>query len=425
MIDSLEQPIIIVIISLLASALFSGVEIAFVSADKLQFQLDAKKGMFSGRIYSKFLKKQSQFVATMLIGNTFTLMIYTVFMSQIINGLNDIYHIMPIDNPLLLFFLETVISTVIVLFLAEFTPKSVFLIDPNGVLKLLVIPVWLVYHISKPVVTTVMYLSRLFIIHIMRLPYNEETGVLGRTELSQFVSNLKEGYADEQEVDSRIINNALEFKTIQVRDCLIPRTDIVAVEQNDDIETLKAAFMDSGHSKVLVYRDTIDDIIGYCHSADLFRKPKSIKENMMDIPIVTQTMLASDLLFLFVTKQKSIAVVVDEFGGTAGIVSVEDVIEEILGDIRDEHDEEYLVEEVLEDDKFILSARLDIDYLNDKYDWDIPEGEYDTLGGFIFAEAQKIPEEQEEIFTSIGVVFIESKKDNGIDVIRLDRSAMD
>ncbi|WP_053406171.1 hemolysin family protein [Persicobacter sp. CCB-QB2] len=425
MIESLEQPIYIVVISLLASALFSGVEIAFISADKLQFQLDEKKGMLSGKVYTKFLKSPSQFVATMLVGNTVTLMVYTIFMAKVIEGFNSVYHFLPEDNEFLLFFLQTVISTVIVLFLSEFTPKSLFLIDPNGILKVLMVPVWLIYQLSRPVVAMVMFVSELFIVHVMRLPYSEDSGMLGRTELSQFVSNLKEGYEEEQEVDSRIINNALEFKTVQVRDCMVPRTDIVAVEENAAVEDLKNAFMESGHSKILVYRDSVDDIIGYCHSSDLFRKPKSVKENMMDIPIVTETMLANDLLLQFVSDQKSIAVVVDEFGGTAGIVSVEDVIEEILGEIQDEHDDEDLVEEEIGEEHYRLSARLDIDYLNEKYDWDIPEGDYDTLGGFIFAEAQKIPEEKEEIFTSIGLVIIEIRKENGIDIVQLDRSNLE
>ncbi len=413
--------LVYIIISLLFSAFFSGIEIAFVSSNKLHIELQSQQGIISGKILSKFLEKPSSFIGTTLIGNTISLVVYGIYMAKMIEPL--LIDNLPLffQNDVFILLAQTLISTLFVLFIAEFTPKSIFLLNPNGLLSFFALPLRLIYYVTYPIVFFIVSLSKLFIKYVLRLKYEEDKPVFGLTDLDHFVKNTVQLDHQESkvELDKKIFNNALEFKTIKVRECMIPRTEVVAVDIEDTIEELKDAFNDSGHSKVLIYKDTIDDVIGYCHSLALFKKPSTIKEILTPIIIVPETMPANELMIQFIQEHKSLALVVDEFGGTSGIVSLEDIIEEIFGEIQDEHDDEDLVEEHVSANSFIFSARLEIDYINDKYFLNLPEGDYDTLGGFILSITENFPQLNEEVSSPPFRFVIESMEENRINLVKL------
>lgn len=385
----------IILVTLGFSAFFSGTEIAFISANKLQVELESQQGKLGGRILSFFTQKPSRLINTALVGNTIALVIYGIYMAFLLEPW--IAERLPesINSGTTVVLIQTVVSTIIVLLTAEFTPKSIFLINPNNLLNILSIPIFVVFVVMFPLVWLIEQMSKFIIIFVLRQPYSEDKKVFGLTDLGNYINRNDQPDVSEAkvELDTKIFNNALEFKTIKVRECMIPRTEISAVDIEDTIEELKEEVIESGHSKVLVYRETIDDVIGFCHIQDLFKKPQEISDVLKPIIIVPETVLANELLIQFIQERKSLALVVDEFGGTSGIVSMEDVIEEIFGEIQDEHDEdEDWVEQKVDEFNYILSARHEIDYLNDTYGWKIPEGEYDTLGGFILSITEDIPE---------------------------------
>ena len=413
-------PYLIILLCLLFSAFFSGMEIAFVSADKLHIEILKKKGNFSGRILALFTENQSQFLATMLVGNNIALVLYGIFMADLLKPviISTMPEVFVSDVSVLI--IQSLLSTGLVLLTAEFLPKSLFLINPDFSLRLFAFPMGLIYVLMYPLVFLVVKISALFI-WMFGYRLSDEKPVFGLTDLNNYIKNniLNINDKEEAEIDAKIFNNAIEFKTIKVRECMIPRTEIVAVDVNDTIEELKQHFVESGHSKIVVYKESIDEVIGYCHTLELFKKPENIKSILTEIPIVPETMLANELLIQFITDRKSLALVVDEYGGTSGIVSIEDVIEEIFGEIRDEHDDEYLTEERLDEQNFIFSARHEIDYLNDKYELALPEGEYDTLGGLIFAYHEDIPEVDEVIEIPPFVITIFTMEENRIDKVKL------
>lgn len=419
----MEYYITVVVISLILSAFFSGVEIAFVSSNKLQIELQNKQGYINGRILAKFLQKPSLFIGTTLVGNTIALVVYGIFMALILQpvleqNLPDIF-----NNEATILVLQTIISTVLVLAVAEFTPKSFFLINPNWLLSVFAIPLLIVYYLMYPLVLVVVLLSRLMITKVFGLRYSEDKPGFGLTDLNNYIkTTLKSDRAENIKIDAntRIFNNALEFKTVRVRECMIPRTDIVAVDIEDNIQVLKESFVESGHSKILIYRESIDDIVGYCASMALFKKPKDIASILSPILIVPETMLANELMIQFITEHKSIALVVDEFGGTSGLVTIEDIIEEIFGEIQDEHDDEDWVEQKIDEENYLLSARHEIDFLNEKYDWNIPMGDYDTLGGFILATTENIPNVNDIIEVPPFIFTIMSMQENRIDTVKLN-----
>ncbi len=418
--------VIYILISLLFSAFFSGIEIAFVSSNKLHIELQSQQGVISGKILSKFLNKPSSFIGTMLVGNTISLVVYGIYMAKMIEPI--LIQNLPIffQNDIFILLSQTIISTLLVLMVAEFLPKSIFLLNPNGLLIFFAIPLWIIYYVTYPIVFGIVGLSQLFIRHILRLDYSEDKPVFGLTDLDHFVKATAQLDHQENkvELDKRIFNNALEFKTIKVRECMIPRTEVVAVDIEDEMEELREAFTESGHSKVLIYNESIDDIIGYCHSLALFKKPNTIQEILTPIIIVPETMPANELMIQFIQERKSLALVVDEFGGTSGIVSLEDIIEEIFGEIQDEHDDEDLTEVQINENTFSFSARLEIDYLNEKYNLDIPEGDYDTLGGFILSITENFPTLNEVVEKPPFTIVIESMEENRIDLARLIVSDM-
>ena len=414
-----SQQALSIIIAIVASAFFSGVEMAFVSANKLYFELQAKQGVITGQIISNYLKNPSKFIGTMLIGNTLSLVAYGIFMEGYLH--HEIEAYLPISG-IAAGLIASFIGTIIILATSEFTPKSIFLLNPDGFLEVLAIPILIIYTLMYPLVWAIVGLSKWFINNVLRLEYSEERPAFGLTDLNNYLQNLnrKVSTEEEAEVDTKIFNNALEFKQVKVRDCMIPRTDIVAVDIEGGVEELKKVFVESGHSRVLIYKETMEDVLGYCHSLALFKKPKEIQAILTPIPIVPEAMPAKDLLFRFSKEHKSLALVVDEFGSTAGLVSMEDVMEQIFGDIEDEYDDnENLTEKRIEDKTYLLSGRLEIDYLNDKYDWNLPEGDYDTLGGMIISVNEDIPEINETIIYQPFSFQIVEMTDARIDIVKL------
>ena len=415
-----SQQAVGIIVSIISCAFFSGVEMAFVSANKLYFELQAKQGVITGQIISKYLKNPSKFIGTMLIGNTLSLVAYGIFMEGYLH--HQIEHFFPLFNGIIAGLIASLIGTVIILMTSEFTPKSIFLLNPDGFLEVLAIPILIINTLMYPLVWGIVGLSKWFINNVLRLEYSEERPAFGLTDLNNYLQNLnrKISTEDETEVDTKIFNNALEFKQVRVRDCMIPRTEIVAVDIENGMEELKKVFVESNHSRVLVYKDTMEDVLGYCHSLSMFKKPKEIQGILTPIPIVPEAMPAKDLLFKFSKEHKSLALVVDEFGSTAGLVSMEDVMEQIFGDIEDEYDDkENLTEKRIDERTYLLSGRLEIDYLNDKYEWNLPEGDYDTLGGMITSTNEDIPEMNQVIVYQPFSFQIMEMSDTKINLVKL------
>ena len=408
-------------IALVFSAFFSGIEIAYISANKLQIELQKKQGMWSGKVLSKFLAKPGQFIGTTLIGNTIMLVLYGTFMAFLLD--EPLRNLFPasINNEGVILISQTILSTLLVLITGEFLPKSIFMLDPNRMLNFFALPFLIIYYIMYPVVWLIVALSKLFITQVLRLEYNEEKPVFTITDLNSFIKDQmgQNRTAGNVEVDSKIFDNAIEFKTVRIRECMIPRTDIVAVEISDPIEELKKVFEESGHSKVVIYRESIDEVIGYCHQLELFKKPKTIEDILTPIIIAPESALANEVLIQFIQERKSLALVVDEFGGTSGIVSMEDIIEEIFGEIDDEYDNEALTEQLIGELEFLLSARLEIDYLKEKYGWELPIGDFETLSGFILSQTENLPNIGETITYGRFTFTIVSKQAHRIETVRL------
>ncbi len=413
-------PLLTIFLCLVFSAFFSGIEIAFFSADKLHIEVFRKKGNLTGRILSIFTGNQPQFLATMLVGNNIALVLYGIYMTNMLEP--GITWMLPeiVRTDISILIVQSLLSTALVLLTAEFLPKSLFLINPDSILRFFAVPMVVIYGFMYPVVFLIVKISSFFI-RLFGFKISSEKPVFGLTDLNNYIRKnyLNIRNKEDPEFDAKILNNAIEFKRVRVRECMVPRTEIVAIDVNDSIDELKAAFVESGHSKILVYKESIDDVIGYCHSLDLFKKPETIKPILSRIIIVPETMLANELLIQLIAERKSIALVVDEYGGTSGVVSIEDVIEEIFGEIRDEHDDEYLTEQRLDDQNYILSARHEIDYLNDKYGLGLPEGEYDTLGGLIFEFHKDIPDVNEVIDIPPFVITIFTMEENRIGKVKL------
>lgn len=409
-----------ILATLMLSAFFSGIEIAFVSADKLHVELQSKKGFLTGKIVSKFINNTSRFISTTLVGNTLALVLYGIYMAKFLDPILRSNLPEPLMNEGIILIAQTFLSTIIVLFTAEFLPKSIFMINPNRMLSIFALPMDIIYRLMYPIVMLVVSTSKFIITKIIRQEYEEDKPVFKLTDLNNYIKNtLVSDEENSVEVDTKIFNNALEFKTVRIRECMLPRTEIEAVEINDSIEDLKQSFIDTGHSKILVYKETIDDVIGYCHSLELFKKPKTIEDILTPIIIVPETMLANELMIQFISERKSLALVVDEFGGTSGIVSIEDIIEEIFGEIQDEHDEQDWTEQKINNNTYLFSARLEIDYLNDKYEWELPTGDYETLGGLILSLTEDLPKVGDVVKYENYTFVIQSVHDIRIDTLKL------
>lgn len=410
--------ILVIVSALIASAFFSGAEIAFVSSNKLKIELDKNKGLLSGKILSRFVEKDSRFIATMLLGNNIALVVYGIYMAKLVEPWLAQF----MDSDGLILLSQTVFSTLLILVTAEFLPKATFQINPNRALQLLSAPLWLVHKLLFPLTLFTMFLSN-GVLRLFKVDTANSKAVFSKVDLDDYVKDLSERMEDKNELDNEmeILQNALAFSNIKARDCMIPRTDIVALSIEDDIDELKKQFIETGLSKIIIYRDTIDNIIGYVHSFELFKSPGRIKEILIPISFVPEAIPGKELLELFTKQHGNIAIVVDEFGGTSGLVTIEDVIEEIFGDIEDEHDKDALLEEKINEFKYLFSARQDIDYLNEEYELELEEStEYETLGGLILHHTESIPEPGAIIVLEKYKLTIKEVSDRRIEVIELE-----
>lgn len=401
--------IILLIIVILFSALFSGMEIAFVSSNKLLHGIDRSERSLTSSAINKFYSNSNNFISTLLVGNNIVLVIYGILMARILNstilaGLQG--------NESVRLLLETVISTIVIIFTGEFVPKALFRIDPNSSLKRFALITYPIYIILYPLSKFTTFCSCLILrIFNVRIKDEVRDTTFTKTELNNLIQSTLENADEKEEIDNdvKIFQNALDFSSIKVRDCLVPRTEIDAVEVNTPLEELKSIFTESGHSKVVVFKENIDNIIGYIHSSELFRLGKNWQQRICKMPYVPETLSAEKLMRRLMQQKKSLAVVVDEFGGTSGIVSLEDLLEEIIGEIEDEHDNQNLIAKELGENEYLLSGRLEIEHINEMFDLEIPESDdYQTLSGFILVHLQRFPQLNENI--SIGKFRIQATK---------------
>ena len=381
---------LIILISLLFSAFFSGMELAYLSSNRLKIEVEKSRGAWQGKLKNIFYKNQSTMIALLLLGNNFALVIYGIKAAEILNPvLKDI----GVQNEALLLISQTILSTLLVLITAEFLPKAVVQLNPNRFLNIGAVPLFVIFIILYLPTQFILLLSSGFL-KLSGGKNKTSEKVFSKVDLEHYVFDISSRIHAEQEFSNEmlILSNALDFSKIKARDCMIPRTEMVAVEIDEKLSNLVTLFIQKGLSKILVYRKTIDNIIGCVHSFDMFKSPKSIKQIIKPIDFVPSVMSGKELLELFTKQSGSIAVVTDEYGGTAGLVTIEDVIEEIFGEIEDEHDKEDLTEKILSKTEFIFSARIEIDYLIENYKLGfIASDEYDTLGGLIIHELESIP----------------------------------
>jgi CBS domain containing-hemolysin-like protein len=389
--------IIQIIITLAFSAFFSGMEIAFVSSNKLRFELEKVNSNITSRVLSIFYKRPNDFISTQLVGNNIALVIYGILMAELIeqNLLKGL-----IDNEFLLVLIQTIISTLIVLLTGEFMPKTLFKINPNKTLQAFAIPAFICYIVLYPISRFASALSNgiLYLIGV-RIKKGSSDIAFTKVDLDYFIQSSIESKDEEDiEAEVKIFQNALDFSSLKIRDCIVPRTEIIGVDYHISLDDLKSRFIESGISKIIVYKENIDNIIGYIHSSEMFRNAENWREHISQIPLVPETMAAQKVMQLFMQQKKTLAAVVDEFGGTSGIVALEDLVEEFLGEIEDEHDTSNYIAKKIGEDEYVLSARLEIEKINEMFDLDLPESDdYITLGGLILHKYQSFPKLHEVI----------------------------
>lgn len=418
---------IIIILSLVFSAFFSGMEIAFISANKIHIEIEKKQDGILALVLTRLTKKPSKFIATMLIGNNIALVIYGLFMGDVLMNWfvamapqNEIIKVLITDFSLLT---QTLISTFIILITAEFLPKVLFQIYANNLLKLLAIPAFLFYILFSFISDFIIWISDLILKYIFRTSGDEVQLAFSKLELGDYITEQMETVEEEDEVDTeiQIFQNALEFAAVKAREVMVPRTEIMAVEMHETPKNLAKLFTETGYSKILIFNDTVDNVIGYVHSYELFKKPKTIKSILLPVEFVPETMLIQDILNVLIKKRKSIAVVLDEYGGTSGLITVEDIVEELFGEIEDEHDTTDLREEQVDNRNFLFSARLEVDYINENYKLDLPvSDEYETLGGLLVHTLGEIPEKQVELTIATYKFTILEVSNTKIDLVTIE-----
>ncbi|RLD72730.1 MAG: hemolysin [Bacteroidetes bacterium] len=414
--------IIFILVSILFSAFFSGMEIAFVSSNKLRIEIDRKQKKTFAGIVSFFTKHPSRFIATMLVGNNIALVIYGITFAMLLE--KPLRNILGNNAEAALLLVQTLISTLLILLTAEFLPKTLFRINPNNSLRLMSLPIALFYAILYPITLLTIGISNFTMKYLLRVKPDTVAAepVFGKVDLDHFLTDIKPEQTTngEETEDLKIFRNALEFSGLKVRECMIPRTEVIALELDSPLDDLAERFIETGLSRILIYSDTIDNVIGYVNSKGLFKKPEKIKSHLIPIQIVPETLPVNKLLTGFIKEGKSIALVVDEFGGTSGLITTEDIIEEIFGEIEDEHDTSDLVERILEKNHFLLSGRHEIDYLNEKYFLDIPVSEeYDTLAGYIIYHYESIPEKNTSVELDNFLITITDVSSNRIEEAEL------
>ncbi|WP_299553840.1 hemolysin family protein [Seonamhaeicola sp.] len=397
--------IVIIVVSLMLSAFFSGMEIAYVSSNKIHIEIEKKQEGILAKVLSKLTAKPSKFITTMLIGNNIALVVYGFFMGDLL--VSWFQSLLPTEYPVINYWLtelsllsQTIISTFIILITAEFLPKVFFQIYANTLIKILAVPAYFFYVLFSLISGFVIWISDIVLKTFFKTDGDQIQLAFTKVELGNYISEQMESVEEHDEVDSeiQIFQNALEFSEVKAREVMVPRTEIIAVEINEPIRTLSTLFTETGRTKILVYDDTIDDILGYVHSFELFKKHKDIKSMMLPVEFVPETVLIKDVLNVLTKKHRSMAVVLDEYGGTSGIMTVEDIVEELFGEIEDEHDTVDLIEERIDEDVFKFSARLEVDYLNETYKMDLPKSEnYETLGGLIVNHTEEIPDKNDVV----------------------------
>ena len=397
--------LIIILVSLLLSAFFSGMEIAYVSSNKIHIEIEKKQNDFLAKVLTKLTAKPSKLIATMLIGNNIALVIFGFYMGDLL--VDWFQGLLPTSYNFINYLLtelsllsQTVISTLIILLTAEFLPKVFFQIYANTFIKVFAMPAYFFYMLFSVISDFVIWISDVVLKTFFKTDGDDVQSAFSKVELGNYISEQMEAVEEHDDIDTeiQIFQNALEFSNVKAREVMVPRTDLVAVELHESIKTVTEMFTSTGYTKILVYRDSFDDILGYVHAFDLFKKPKTIRAIIMPVEFVPETMLVNDILNVLTKKRKSMAVVLDEYGGTSGILTVEDIVEELFGEIEDEHDSIELLEEKIDDKHYKFSARLEVDFINETYKLNLPESEhYETLGGLIVDSTEEIPEKDEKV----------------------------
>ena len=408
-------------LSLFFCFFFACVEIAVMSVDKSQVADAASNGNLNARILVFFFQRPSWLIGSTRVGYCAALVFLSYLMAPHLVPTVARYLPRALDHTIVTVFVQIIFTTILILLTAQFLPKVVGNINANRTLMLSSILFGITAVILFPFTYAVLAITRAVVVHVFHMKFDEMNPLFGITNLNQYFKNI---YNVKQEnghleLDKKMLTKALEFKTVKIRECMIPRNEITAIEIQEGLEKLNQTFVESGHSKIVVYRNSIDDIIGYCHSSALFTSPKRIEDILTTVITVHETSLASELMRRFINEKKSLAVVMDEFGGTSGIVSREDVIEEIFGEIEDEYDQDDLIEQKIDTYNYLLSARLEVDYLNEKYDWELPIGEYETLGGMILAYTEDLPRPGETITINNYTFSIQSTQKNRIITIKM------
>ena len=411
----------IIILCLILSAFFSGMEIAFVSSNKIYLEIEKKQDDFISKILTKLTQKPSKFIATMLVGNNVSMVVYGFFMGELLMRwfVNLGFHLTDFSNLLL----QTTISTLIVLMTSEFLPKVFFQIYANTFIKFFALPAYFFYKLFYYISSFLIWISDYVLRKFFKTEGDQINLSFSKVELGNYISEQMNSVQDHETVDSeiQIFQNALEFSGVKAREIMTPRTELVAVDLHSSIIDLRDLFINTGYSKIVVYNNTLDDIVGYVHSFELFKKPRSIKSIMIPVEFVPETILIKDAMNLLTKKRKSVAVILDEYGGTSGIVTMEDIVEELFGEIEDEHDsEEELVENKVDDLNYIFSTRLDVQYINETYKLNIPESDsYETLGGFIVDFSKEIPQKGAQITIGNFVFIIEEATNKKIELVKM------
>lgn len=411
----------IIVLCLILSAFFSGMEIAFISSNKIYLELEKKHDNFLSRILTKLTEKPSKFIAAMLIGNNIALVVYGFFMGELLMKWllsSDLYF-----SAFTSLLIQTIISTIIVLITAEFLPKVFFQIYANSLIKFFAIPTYFFYGIFYFISTFLIWISDFVLKKFFKTDGDQVQLYFSKIELGNYITEQMSSVENDEEVDSeiQIFRNALDFSGVKARDVMTPRTEISAIDVTESVEDLRILFIETGYSKMVIYQNSLDDIIGYVHSFDLFKKPSTIKEIVIPVEFIPETIFIKDALGLLIKKRKSVAVVLDEYGGTSGILTIEDIVEELFGEIEDEHDsDEELIEKELEENVFLFSTRFDVEYLNQTYKLMIPESDsYGTLGGYIVDFTKEIPQKGDEITIQNYHFVIEEATNNKIELVKM------
>lgn len=411
----------VIILCLILSAFFSGMEIAFISSNKVYLGIEKMQDTFSSKILTRLTEKPSKFIAAMLIGNNVSLVIYGFFMGDLLMHWIETFpiHLSHFSSLLL----QTLLSTLLILITSEFLPKVFFQIYANSLIKILAVPAFVFYQIFYFISTFIIWISDIILRKLFHTDGDEEQLFFSKIELGNYITEQMNAVENHEEVDSEILmfQNALEFSGVKAREIMNPRTEISAIEMHGSIEELKKLFIETGYSKILVFQNSIDDIVGYVHSFELFKKPKSIKTIMIPVEFVPETILIKDAMDLLTKKRKSVAVVLDEYGGTSGMITIEDIVEELFGEIEDEHDsDEQLIEQELEPGAYLFSTRLDVEYINQVYKLNIPESEsYTTLGGYIVNFTNEIPQKGDKIQIENVHFVIEEATNKKIELVKM------